>query len=367
MPPKPAELERLRQAKAELTERFLSPSLEHGVLAMQKASLQEAADRAGRQVHAVGIGRKVVKGVKTDDWAVRVYVLQKVDPKSASDVVPPQINGVPTDVIESSPAFLAENASSASVLDGVPTVQSIADIVATIPPACSSNKRQPQNPVIAGVSTGRNGGDCGTIACFCRSTHPDDNPADDFVLSNSHIFGTTKGANLFQQAPGEPAIFTPLHFADLHRSTSPMPGGKAINTVDAAIGLVRPGVAHNPAICSIGRVSGTLGASDSLPVMKHGRTSGPTSGTVEDESCDCLVGLNPANPSVTFRFAEQVRIEGIGTTQFATFGDSGSLVVHQTSLAAIGLLFAVPLASTDTYAYANPIGMVLSQLEINIL
>jgi hypothetical protein len=361
MPPAQADLEKLQQAKKQLSDKFLLPSLKQGVIALQKTTLGEAAALAGRQVHAVGIGRKVVNGRKTDTWCIRVYVNQKVDPKFAADIVPPFLNGVPTDVVESAPAFLASPELAAPV-----NAQALTDIVAVNPPNCTSNRQALQDPVIAGVSTGRNGGPQGTIACFCRSTDPGDNPDDDFVLSNNHIFGSTPGAQIFQPAPGDQG-FPSLHFADLHRSIPVVPGGVTANLIDAAIGRLRTGVTHNTSICSLGPLAGTTLASEDMPVLKHGRTTGLREGIVSDESYDGLIGLNPADPSQVSLFVDQIRIEGLGTTRFAVNGDSGSLVVQRDSNAAVGLLFAASVSVNDNYALANPIAVVVSQLRISIL
>mgnify|MGYP001826054280 CR=1 FL=1 len=50
-------------------------------------------------VTAVDVGRKIVDGKKTDVLAIRVYVKEKRDVPE-EEVVPKQIQGVPTDVIE---------------------------------------------------------------------------------------------------------------------------------------------------------------------------------------------------------------------------------------------------------------------------
>ena len=50
-------------------------------------------------VTGVDIGPKIIKGKKTDEMAIRVYVEKKKDvPQKAA--IPKEINGVPTDVIE---------------------------------------------------------------------------------------------------------------------------------------------------------------------------------------------------------------------------------------------------------------------------
>lgn len=53
-------------------------------------------------VVGVGIGKKKVKGVETDQLAIIVTVVQKIDKESLNkgDIVPKKLEGVPIDVQE---------------------------------------------------------------------------------------------------------------------------------------------------------------------------------------------------------------------------------------------------------------------------
>lgn len=55
-------------------------------------------------VHAVGVGQKIVGGQRTDEPAIIVFLVKKrpLSELAPEDVVPPEINGVKTDVIEMS-------------------------------------------------------------------------------------------------------------------------------------------------------------------------------------------------------------------------------------------------------------------------
>jgi hypothetical protein len=69
----------------------------------------DAVERAGTQVHAIGIGRKIVGGVATQTACVRFYVTQKL-PRGLlkpETVIPMSLDGVPTDVIEAPIAYFA--------------------------------------------------------------------------------------------------------------------------------------------------------------------------------------------------------------------------------------------------------------------
>lgn len=329
------ELERFLQARDELSDRFLEPSLQAGVLNMRATSITEAAVRAGRNIHAVGIDHKVIDGVRTEDWCVSVHVIQKVDPERPEDRIPDIIGGVITDVVETPPAFFANCAQTQEFHD----------------------------PVVGGVSTGRNGGRAGTIACFCHSTDPSDTNLT-LVLSNHHVFLDPMGSTdqLFQQAHGDGAL-QPRHFADLHRAI-------LNDRVDGAVGRLRPEVIHDRSICTIGNVSGTVSPSDGMSVRKHGRSTGLSEGTIRGKGFNCSIGTEPANSLSGRIFRDQIRIEGAPNAPFARRGDSGSLVVRNNQ--AVGLLFAVPRDNSAVppvghFAFANPIGEVLSQLRITII
>ena len=53
-------------------------------------------------VHAVGVGPKLVGGQSTGELAIKVYLVRKkpADALAPSEIIPPEIDGVKTDVIE---------------------------------------------------------------------------------------------------------------------------------------------------------------------------------------------------------------------------------------------------------------------------
>lgn len=57
-------------------------------------------------VHAVGVGHKIVNGRRTDDVSIMVFVVRKkpLTELKSEDVIPPEIEGIKTDVYESSVA-----------------------------------------------------------------------------------------------------------------------------------------------------------------------------------------------------------------------------------------------------------------------
>jgi hypothetical protein len=335
MRPEGAEFERLLRVKEKLRDRFLPKAIENDVVGMSPIAPAAAAARAGLHVHAVGIGPKIKEkdGGVTDTMAVRVYVIQKIEDK---DIIPqesfvePEIDGVPTDVIEATPAFLSQAASN-----------------------CSGSN-EPQSIVIGGISTGFEGGPTGTIACFCRRR----NGQGVFVLSNRHVF--VGGSDLLVQPANSHHKIARL--ADNKPITF---GGVEPNEVDAAIGRLRQGIRHRQEICTVGTFEGSDLAGTQMPVHMHGATSRHTLGVVDDISYDVVVGADGNNSSTMALFIGQIRIKAT-SGRFAG-GDSGSLIVTQgsTPQKAIGLLFSA--SSDGTYGTANPIHRVLDELQIDLL
>ena len=95
-----------------------------------------------------------------------------------------------------------------------------------------------------------------------------------------------------------------------------------------------------------------------MKVEKTGRTTGYTSGTVQDVSADVKIGYDLG----TLTFTDQIIIVG-GRKSFSDAGDSGSLIVEQKSKRPVGLLFG----GSDTHTIANHIEDVLEQLSVNIV
>lgn len=357
-----SEINDLIQAKNLLSNQLLSGEapIFHRML-----SINSAAEAAQRNVHAVGVGRKISDGKVTNEMCVRLYVVQKLALSALSDsaVLPSEIDGIPTDIIESPPAFIMTGKKSIPkkpVKTGKLKSQAL---------ACTDQRRKKQRPLTAGISSGHYTITAGTIGYFCRSTKLGDNIDNIYALSNNHVFADVNkgqpGDALLQPGAADGGVSSD-RFADLTRFVTIHMGGVAPNRVDAAIGRILPGNFSQPGICSIGRINSVGQAVEGLKVRKHGRTSGYTEGEVTDESYDAMVGMDHNNPNVVAKFVNQMRIDVTSPfTAFGLGGDSGSLIVGKSRLEAVGLYFAGPAGGT--YGIANHIGSVLSELEIELL
>lgn len=339
------EFERLLIAKERLADTLLQRGIDGGVAEMVPIAPEEAVQRAGTQVHAVGIGQKVVS--RETKNVVRVYVVQKLRKKDGlkdEDLIPPFADPeqtIPTDVIEAPVASFL----SLAPVGGAPAAAAIAPALV----GCSAASNMARPTVIGGISTGFRGGSTGTIACFCRSRNGGNGT---FVLSNRHVY---VGTSTVLVQPSSQDIPPFSEFADLHAPTPPIDlGGVVANRVDAAVGLLRPGVQHAQLICGIGAIQGKLLAGHQMPVRKHGRATDLTHGSISDISWRGLVG--------SALFDGQIRIQSVAPGAFADNGDSGSLLVAEGSPDAVGLLFA----KSGNDGLANYIDDVLDALQMDL-
>jgi hypothetical protein len=195
----------LLQGKQVLSVRLLGIGLRFNVAAMRRTFRVEAAvAAAGRNVHAVGVGRKLVEGKPTKDMAIRLYVVQKLAPSllPPRDRLPKSVDGIATDVIESSPAFLT--AKKLRIRGTAHLRHRRAPASAATNESCTVNRRKHQSPLVAGISVAHHDVTAGTIAYFCRSLKLGDDPRKIHILSNNHVLANV---NLGQNGDEAPPIW----------------------------------------------------------------------------------------------------------------------------------------------------------------
>ncbi len=231
-------LEDLLKAKQDLSNRLLRDRSTGIVFsAISTLSARRDVNSTEKNVHAVGIGPKIVSGATTKDTCIRIYVVKKERSSRLSneEMLPKQIDGISTDVIESPRAYISQ-----------------------IP--CTTNRMRRQRPVMAGISAAHFADTAGTISCFCHSTRSEDGPSKVFVMSNSHVFARVNEAQigdaLYQPGPADGGTVDD-YFAKLFRFVRIQMDANTPNRVDAAIGEVLNTMQHDPQICQIGRITGT--------------------------------------------------------------------------------------------------------------
>lgn len=327
----------------------------------QSKETHKATILAKPNVVGVGVGEKVSDGQKTGETCVVVLVRQKIPLAglSADALVPQEVGGVKTDIIE------------------------VGDIRAF------QNRTDRWRPAPGGVSIGHYQITAGTLGCVVR----DRQSGDRLILSNNHVLANSNDAN-----PGDPILqpgpadggnqandtiahlerFCPIQFsespptcsiagtvADIGNTLAKLSGSQhqlraitanpqATNEVDAAVARPLDGDDILDEILEIGVVSGTATATLGMGVRKSGRTTAFTTGeiTVLDATVSVSYGTGR-----TAQFDNQII-----TGPMSQGGDSGSLVVAGDSLQAVGLLFA----GSDQTTVINPIQAVLDCLNVDL-
>lgn len=256
-------------------------------------------------VNGVGVGLKM-KGTKpTNEWSLVVLVEKKV-PKaklSKADLVPENVDGVATDVLEV--GKLEALAFNAKV-----------------------------RPALPGFSIGHHDITAGTLGCIVR----DIRTQDFLILSNNHVLANVNRAKpgdlILQPGPFDGGLYPSDAIATLERFEpivlSEFQAATGYNLVDAAV--ARPLYSRNITASIIGQVMPTgLGqASVGGVVVKAGRTTQVTVGRVLLTNATVVVGYG-----IGFGLFRHQII----TTAMSAGGDSGSLLMDQ-SLRAVGLLYA---------------------------
>ena len=217
-------------------------------------------------------------------------------------------------------------------------------------------------PVPIGVSGGQTDVTAGTIGARVSDGRRT------FALSNNHVFANRNDANrgddILQPGRVDGGTDPANSIGTLH-DFEPLRFCKALtcpeNRVDAAIALTSSdnlGTSTPPDGYGEPR-TGTTSATLGQAVQKYGRTTGLTTGLVSGINATINVNYNTG----TARFVDQILITD---GRFSQGGDSGSLVVTQSSGRndrwPVGLLFA----GSDTHTIANPIDLVLDRFEVKI-
>lgn len=269
---------------------------------VKEAHEEEILNKAN--VVGVSIGQKDSKK-KGEDGPTCVQVLvEKKLPKSKlsnEDMVPPEMDGIKTDVLEV--GIIEAQAFTARL-----------------------------RPAVPGYSMGHFQITAGTFGCLVRDAC---RPCRTYILSNNHVLANSNAASIGDPIlqPGRVdggsvrgdviarlARFVPIHF-----------GAGRHNLVDCAIAApldLRNVIASVEALgIPRGKVEATLG----LDVVKSGRTTETTAGKV--------IGIN-ATVNVGFGVGVAQFRNQIITTNMSAGGDSGSLLMSRAGREATGLLFA---------------------------
>lgn len=305
---------------------------------------QEASLLRLNNVVAVGIGLKTVGDVQTNQPAIVVSVVKKlpVVQLSGSALIPQNLGGVPTDVVETGKIFALQD----------PT-----------------KKMRPARP---GVSIGHYQITAGTLGCLVQRN------GQVFILSNNHVLansneghlgdpilqpGPYDGGTLADQigtleqfipvgfdAGGSNPGCSPLKFLSPAAPTINEPGN---NTVDCAIARPLSADLVNPDILNIGIPTGVGTATLGTAVQKSGRTTGYTADKITQ--IDVTVSVDYGGKIAVYKNQLMAGAMSQG-------GDSGSAVLDMNKQV-VGLLFA----GSNSTTIMNPIQFVLDALQVQLV
>ncbi|HQD40287.1 MAG TPA: hypothetical protein PLC26_07130 [Bacillota bacterium] len=319
---------------------------------------QQARLLALPNVVGVGIGRKKVRNRDQDTLSIVVMVEQKLPltALAAESVVPKEIDGIPTDVVE---------VGKVHSLAGLAQAQEV-----EYPDVPLAQRREKWRPAHPGVSIGHykiTAGTFGAVVIDRRTKKP-------LLLSNNHVLANSSGGcgRHRRAKKGDPILqpgsldggtsedmigklerFVPLKMLENKRvEASMLTDTSAPNYVDAAVAKPLKADDIKTSILGIGEVAGITEPALGMRVQKSGRTTGHSWGTVEYIEMAVQVDYGEGRVA-TF--------EGqIGCSAMSRGGDSGSVVLDERRRA-VGLLFA----GSPLVTICSPIIMVLDMLKVD--
>ena len=293
---------------------------------IQEAHTTQLLKKKG--VIGTAVGEKWVDGIPTGLDAILVFVQKKFTDRgvirkfSSQDLVPADLDGMPTDVIE------------------VGHIKKQAGYKTKV------------RPVKPGYSVGHGKITAGTIGGVFR-----DRNGDPVILSNNHVLANENnsriGDQIYQPGPTDSrgarsSIATLKKFVRLKKSG---------NIQDSAIAKINADLVRNGLISDIyptinSRLTGFANAKVGTQVQKCGRTTGYTTGRV--------MGLN-ASFSIEYDFGVARFNKCVVLSAMSKGGDSGSIIQNMNEQA-VALLFA----GSTRVTIANPMNLVRNQYGLKL-
>jgi hypothetical protein len=323
-------------------------------------------------VVATGIGYKTVQGIKTGELSIICSVGHKVPAASLSqdELIPQFMDGVPTDV---RPVGLIH------ALQQPPEVR---------PEGAAQAVRKPTErfrPAPGGVSIGHYLVSAGTLGCLVKKGDKVYILSNNHVLANSNLAkkgdiilqpGMHDGGRIQEDQIARLYEFVPINFENQRRGllacgitgiynffarlagsgSRLYPGNTKPpdNLVDCAIAEpYKPADVKNE-ILAAGKITGTAEGTLGMEVKKSGRTTGFTTGMIEQVDVTVKVNFGSGKTAL---FRDQLM-----AGPMSQGGDSGSVVLNGSN-EAVGLLFA----GSTTTTIINRIQNVMNLLEVELL
>lgn len=290
-------------------------------------------------VTAVDVGYKYVNGQRTNEIAIRVHVAKKKKAVDKKDMIPAEINGIKTDVIEGTydPQIVSEKKNL--------TFDAQAD---------TTNYR----PLQGGISIGpdRSVGGlvfAGTLGCMVT----DNTNGRVMMLSNFHVMCIDNSWHPGDQMNQPSLIDTGTHASGVGTLLRAV----LSSHVDGAVANINPAIGKQASVVSIGNVAGTASAVLGAAVRKRGRTTLLTFGFIDGLNASVNVNYGGAIGTRTLTNQITIATDTAHNPMFSDHGDSGS-VIMDSSNNVVGLLFA----GSGPRTIANPIAFVESELNVRV-
>jgi hypothetical protein len=314
-------------------------------------------DRAAEQlmrlpgVNGVGIGGRVRGGKPTGEVVLKVFVGEKkpLSDLAPGEVVPPQFEGVPTDVVVM--GILERDIKEPPGREPVPDNEIDDD-----------RKR----PLIGGtmLQVDLSGAGAGTLGCFLQQVG--DNTKV-YALTAYHVLSTDTRAPVIGTTKAGQAYARDSSTKCCSAIIGVFSGGSKVPLRDAGIVQLAPGSQYLADILELGAVTGkhditvTEAATHTYPVRKRGIRTLVTGGTVQAINAtipiDGVTHTNLTvvlpNPDATLKAGTQVF--------FSQPGDSGSAYVND-AMEVVAVHMARDPAN-NKQSVGTPIGAVISQFQ----
>lgn len=300
------------------------------VLQIKERREQEIFQRKG--VVAAGVGRKNLNG----ELGIIIYVEKKLPLSALSDeeLIPREVDGVITDIVETGPIVAGE----------------IAD------------HRLRYRPVHAGISAIR----VGQTSCTLGAIVYKEGKA--YALQNAHCVyphwnGAEIGDAVLQPSPNDGGTIEEDIMGYTYDGQEIVFGGVVENTIDAAIVELATNFEFYEleGLGTLDPTPATVSVDDT--VHKSGRTTGVTTSTVSSTNGTSNTDYS-GDGGGTAKFVNQLIIHN-PNAEFSAGGDSSSLVVNE-SLQPVGLLYAgSSTPSPSGITVVNPISAVIDRFGIS--
>lgn len=281
-------------------------------------------------VHSVGLGGRERKGTPTGELAVRVFVTRKLSPAELGidSVIPPEFEGLPTDIVEMGKFELLD-------LTDIPSM-----------PADDKNEDDEKyRPLKGGIQIqGSLGVGKGTLGCLTKVQ----GDARVMAVTCYHVMFNNNHMPQAGIDVGNPS--TGRSCTDCCNGSFGTHVAEDYTAVDAAISRLDPHTQWLAEIQCIGfitdwdTVTPAQAQTHTYRVRKYGRTTGLTGGVVTDVNIHGTITADnlPPRPFTNRMVIRPNPQPGGGKVKFGDHGDSGSAIVNDDNKI-VGILYAVIL------------------------